>query len=144
MVVPSFVKQALAGTDITVYGDGTQSRCFGYVADVVDALIRLMNHRGSIGDVFNIGSTEEISILDLARRVKTLVGSPSAIVHVPYDEAYEAGFEDMPRRVPDVSKIDQLIGFRATTTLDDILHSVIDFHAASADSQSLLVESGAY
>lgn len=144
MVIPSLVKQALAGGPITVYGDGTQSRCFGYVADVVDGLMRLMNHPGSIGQVFNIGSTEEISILNLAKRIKTLAGSESPIVHVPYDEAYEAGFEDMPRRVPDVSKIDRLIGFRPTTTLDDILHSVIDFHASTADSGSLLVESGTY
>jgi UDP-glucose 4-epimerase len=144
MVIPSLVKQALAGGPMTVYGDGSQTRCFGYVGDVVDALMRLMKHPGSIGEVFNIGSTEEISILDLARRIKTLAGSQSPIVHVPYDEAYEPGFEDMPRRVPDVSKIDRLIGFQPTTTLDDILHGVIDFHASIADSQPQLVESGAY
>jgi UDP-glucose 4-epimerase len=129
MVIPTFVKQALAGRPITVYGDGTQTRCFGYVVDVVGALIKLMEHEGSIGEVFNIGSNEEVSILELANRVKELTGSDSEIVMVPYAEAYEEGFEDMPRRVPDISKIGALVGFQPQMKLDGILKSVIDYQS---------------
>ena len=125
MVVPNFVHQALTGAPLTVYGDGRQSRCFGYVGDVVDALIRLVHEPRAVGQVFNIGNPEEISILDLAKRVKALTSSPSEIVLVPYDEAYEAGFEDMPRRVPDIGKIRGLIGFEPTVKLDKILLRVI-------------------
>jgi nucleoside-diphosphate-sugar epimerase len=128
MVIPTFVKQALAGRPITVYGDGKQTRCFGYVADVVGALIKLMDHADSVGQVFNIGSTEEISILQLAEKVKELTESDSDIVFVPYDAAYEEGFEDMPRRVPDTSKITELVGFKPQMTLEGILQSVINFH----------------
>jgi len=128
MVIPTFVKQALAGRPITVYGDGKQTRCFGYVGDVVGALIKLMDTTDSIGQVFNIGSTEEISILQLAEKVKELTKSTSEIVFVPYDDAYEEGFEDMPRRVPDTTKINQLVGFKAEMTLDGILETVISFH----------------
>ena len=128
MVIPTFVKQALAGRPITVYGDGKQTRCFGYVGDVVGALIKLMDTTDSIGQVFNIGSTEEISILQLAEKVKELTQSTSEIVFVPYDDAYEEGFEDMPRRVPDTTKINQLVGFKAEMTLDGILETVIGFH----------------
>jgi UDP-glucose 4-epimerase len=128
MVIPTFVKQALAGRPITVYGDGKQTRCFGYVGDVVGALIKLMDHADSVGQVFNIGSTEEISILKLAEKVKELTESDSDIVFVPYDEAYEEGFEDMPRRVPDTSKINELVGFKPQMTLMGILQSVINFH----------------
>jgi UDP-glucose 4-epimerase len=125
MVIPTFVKQALAGRPITVFGDGTQSRCFCHVADVVNALVRLMDHPGAVGQVFNVGSDEEVSIAELAELVKVLSGSPSEIVLVPYGEAYEAGFEDMPRRVPDISKVNGLIGFRPTRGLEAILQSVI-------------------
>jgi nucleoside-diphosphate-sugar epimerase len=128
MVIPTFVKQALAGRPITVYGNGKQTRCFGYVGDVVGALIKLMDHPDSVGQVFNIGSSEEISIVELAEKVKELTDSKSEIVFVPYDEAYEEGFEDMPRRVPDTSKINQLVGFKPEMMLDGILKSVIDFH----------------
>lgn len=128
MVIPTFVKQALAGRPITVYGDGKQTRCFGYVGDVVGALIKLMDTTDSIGQVFNIGSTEEISILQLAEKVKELTHSSSEIIFVPYDDAYEEGFEDMPRRVPDTTKINQLVGFKAEMTLDGILETVISFH----------------
>jgi len=128
MVIPTFVKQALAGRPITVYGDGKQTRCFGYVGDVVGALIKLMDTTDSIGQVFNIGSTEEISILQLAEKVKGLTQSTSEIVFVPYDDAYEEGFEDMPRRVPDTTKINQLVGFKPEMTLDGILDTVISFH----------------
>src|SRR5437764_3865588 len=105
MVIPTFVKQALAGRPITVFGDGKQSRCFGYVGDVVGALMKLMDDESAVGEVFNIGSNQEISIMDLARKVKELANSESEIVLVPYDEAYEEGFEDMPRRIPDISKV---------------------------------------
>ena len=128
MVIPTFVKQALAGRPLTVYGNGKQTRCFGYVGDVVGALIKLMDTNESVGEVFNIGSGEEISIHDLAKRVKELTKSNSEIVFVPYDEAYEEGFEDMPRRVPDTTKINKLVGFEPKMKLDGILESVISFH----------------
>ena len=129
MVIPTFVKQALAGRPITVYGTGKQSRCFGYVGDIIGALIRLMDHEESLGEVFNIGSNQEITILDLAKRVKELTKSESEIVFVPYDEAYEEGFEDMPRRIPDISKVNRLVGFKPEMSLDGILKSVIEYHS---------------
>lgn len=129
MVIPTFVRQALAGRPITVYGDGKQTRCFGYVGDVVGALIKLMDHSDAVGQVFNIGSNEEISILQLAEKVKALTNSESDIVFVPYDEAYEEGFEDMPRRMPDTTKIRNLVGFKPEMALDGILRSVIDYHS---------------
>lgn len=138
MVLPSFVRQALAGAPITVFGDGTQSRCFGYVGDIVEALMDLMDHPSAPGNVFNIGSTEEVTMLDLAKRVKARTGSSSPIVFVPYSEAYESGFEDMPRRVPDLTKIGALIGFRPTTTLDEIIEHVIQFHSAGNGSERSL------
>ena len=127
MVLPTFVRQALAGHPITVFGDGTQSRSFTYVGDVVDALVRLAGDTRAIGAVFNIGNTGEVTIGDLATRVKTLTGSCSPIHYIPYDEAYETGFEDMPRRVPDISKIRELIGFEPRVPLDDIIRRVIEF-----------------
>jgi UDP-glucose 4-epimerase len=129
MVIPTFVKQALAGRPITVYGDGKQSRCFGYVGDVVGALIQLMDNNAAVGNVFNIGSNEEITILELAQRVKELTHSHSEIVFVPYDEAYEEGFEDMPRRIPDITKVRELVGFQPKMSLDGILQSVIDYQS---------------
>lgn len=129
MVIPTFVKQALAGRPITVYGDGAQTRCFGYVGDVVGALVKLLDHDEAVGQVFNIGSDEEVSILELAERIKELTKSQSEIVFVPYDEAYEEGFEDMPRRVPDTSKIRELVGFRPQVKLDGILQSVIAYQS---------------
>ncbi len=132
MVVPTFVKQAMAGRPITVYGDGKQTRCFGYVGDVVGALVNLMDHPAAVGQVFNIGSSEEISILNLALRVKELTQSASEITFLPYDEAYEEGFEDMPRRVPDTSKVRELVGFRPQITLDGILRSVIAYQSGRA------------
>src|SRR5919202_189619 len=114
MVIPTFVRQALSAKPITVYGDGSQTRCFGYVKDVVGALVGLMEREEAVGQVFNVGSSEEVSIMELARRVRGLAGSSSAIVLVPYAEAYEEGFEDMPRRVPDISKAAALGGVRPT------------------------------
>ena len=127
MVIPTFVKQALAGRPITVYGDGKQSRCFGYVGDVVGALVKLMEHPDAIGQVFNIGSNIEISIFELAERVKQITKSDSEIVFVPYDQAYEEGFEDMPRRVPDIKKVSEFVGFSPEMSLDGILERVVDY-----------------
>jgi UDP-glucose 4-epimerase len=127
MVIPNFVRQALAGEPITVFGDGTQSRSFTHVADVVQALLKLVREPRAIGQVINIGNIGEISILKLAERVRDLSGSKSPIKLVPYDEAYESGFEDMPRRVPDLSKLTALIGYTPRFTLDDILSQVIDY-----------------
>jgi UDP-glucose 4-epimerase len=127
MVVPSFVRQALSGSAITVYGDGTQSRCFCHVRDVVMALADLMRTEQAYGKVFNIGSTDEIAIADLAQTVKTAAGSSSEIILVPYDEAYEEGFEDMVRRVPDTSRIRELLGWAPTRSLDQILSDVIEY-----------------
>jgi UDP-glucose 4-epimerase len=129
MVIPTFVRQALAGRPITVYGTGEQTRCFGFVKDVVGALVALMDRDDAVGEVFNIGSDEEVSINQLAEKVRELTGSKSEIVRVPYDEAYEEGFEDMPRRVPDISKVGALVGFKPTVTLEEILHSVIEYYS---------------
>ena len=130
MVVPTFVQQALAGEPITVFGDGMQTRCFTDVSDVVWALASLPRKPEAVGDVFNVGNTQEVSILQLAERVKALTQSPSPIVKVPYDEAYEAGFEDMPRRVPDIGKIAALIGYQPRVDLDETLRRVIEFYRA--------------
>ena len=126
MVLPTFVRQALAGQPITVFGDGSQTRSFTYVGDVVDALVKLAGESRAVGDVFNIGSMNEVSIQNLAERVKKMTKSASPIVNVPYDVAYEAGFEDMPRRVPDITKIQSLIGFAPRMELEDIIRSVVE------------------
>ena len=128
MVVPKFVSQALAGRPLTVFGDGTQTRCFCHVDDVVRGLVDLMAlGEPAYGEVFNIGSQEEISMLALADRVRELTRSESAVQLVPYDEAYEAGFEDMPRRYPDIEKVGRAIGWAATRGLEEILADVIGF-----------------
>ena len=127
MVIPNFVRQALAGEAITVFGDGTQSRAFTHVTDVVHALIALMQEPKAIGQVINIGNTEEITMTALAERVRARTGSNSAIKLIPYDEAYESGFEDMPRRLPDLTKIQAMIGYRPRFSLDDILAHVIEY-----------------
>jgi UDP-glucose 4-epimerase len=126
MVIPNFVRQALAGQPITVFGDGQQSRSFTYVGDVVRAVVALIDEPRAVGQVFNIGNGHEITIGDLAERIRTLTGSQSEIVRIPYDQAYEAGFEDMPRRVPDISKIKALVGYAPTVELDEILTRVIE------------------
>jgi nucleoside-diphosphate-sugar epimerase len=132
MVIPTFVRQALAGRPITVYGDGTQTRCFGYVGDVIGALMGLMDRDEAVGQVFNIGSNEEVSILELAKRVKEITGSSSEIVLVPYGEAYEEGFEDMPRRVPDITKVRNLVGFEPKEKLDGIIEKVVEYQRSRA------------
>jgi len=127
MVIPTFVRQALSGRPITVFGDGTQTRSFTYVGDVVCALAGLVREPAAIGEVYNVGNTQEISIRDLAERIKALTASRSPIVTIPYDQAYEAGFEDMPRRVPDISKIAALVGYQPKVQLDEILMKVIEY-----------------
>ncbi|HEX2834618.1 MAG TPA: GDP-mannose 4,6-dehydratase [Thermoanaerobaculia bacterium] len=134
MVIPTLVKQALAGRPLTVYGTGDQTRCFAYVGDVVGALVKLMDREEAVGEVFNIGSSEEVSITQLAQRIRDITGSESEIVYIPYNEAYEAGFEDMPRRVPDTGKINKLVGFEAETTLDTIIREVVAYHTGQVSS----------
>jgi UDP-glucose 4-epimerase len=125
MVIPRFIEQALTHEPITVFGDGTQTRCFGHVADVVDGIIRLLDHPDAVGDVFNVGAQGEISMLDLAHTIIERTGSTSEIVFIPYDKAYEAGFEDMTRRVPDTTKIRALTGWVPARSLDHILAETI-------------------
>jgi UDP-glucose 4-epimerase len=134
MVIPRFVRQALAEQPITVHGDGSQRRCFMHVADAVQALADLMADERHYGEVFNIGSTEEISVAELAERVRARAGSSSPIQLIPYEEAYGAGFEDMARRVPDVAKIGRAIGWSATRSLDQILDSVIEHQRRTGES----------
>jgi UDP-glucose 4-epimerase len=126
MVIPNFVRQALAAQPITVYGDGKQSRCFTHVADVVRALIGLMESEKAYGQVYNIGSGNEISIEALAKQVREMVQSTSEITYIPYAQAYEEGFEDMPRRIPDLGKVRALIGWEPTIPLNKILSDVIE------------------
>ncbi|MBI2871161.1 MAG: GDP-mannose 4,6-dehydratase [Candidatus Omnitrophica bacterium] len=126
MVIPRFVTRALAHEPLEVHGDGKQTRCFLYVRDVVSALSKLMANPGAVGQVFNLGSQEEVSIEELARRVIKLTNSRSQIVYVPYQQAYEEGFEDMPRRVPDITRVRNLIGFKPSMTLDGIIRSVVE------------------
>jgi UDP-glucose 4-epimerase len=135
MVVPRFVRQALANEAITVYGTGEQRRCFAHVADTVEALLALLDHPAAIGDVFNVGAMNEVTINDLAARIIERSGSTSAIVRIPYDEAYEEGFEDMERRVPDITKITTLTGWTPTLRLDEILDDVIAFERARIDAE---------
>jgi len=127
MVIPNFVRQALAGEPITVFGDGTQTRSFSHVRDVVDALITLVSEPRAVGQVINIGNTEEVTMLRLAERVRALTGSQSPIKLVPYEEAYESGFEDMPRRVHDLTKARTMLGYVPKYGLDDVLAQVIDY-----------------
>ena len=134
MVIPRLVSQALRGTPLTVYGSGNQTRCFCHVSDVVEALLGMVEVPEAEGQVFNVGSREEVSIRELAERVRSLTGSSSEIVLVPYDEAYEAGFEDMQRRRPDTSKIHGLLGWSPTRNLDDIVLSVAADLKARSDA----------
>lgn len=136
MVVPRFVRQALANEPITVYGDGEQSRCFADVADIIDATVKLASHPRAVGEVFNIGSTEEVTIRELAEKVIEATGSQSMITYVPYDEAYAPGFEDMRRRVPDLEKAHQLIGYEPRFSLDETLKRVIDYERQQVKKMS--------
>ena len=126
MVIPRFVSQAIKGEAITVYGDGQQTRCFCFVGDVVDAMIKVADHPQASGRAYNLGGVEEVSMEQLARRVVDIAGSDSKIRFVPYDEAYEEGFEDMQRRVPDTTRAKELVGFDPKVTLDEIIRMVVD------------------
>lgn len=137
MVIPRFVTQALHGGPITVYGDGSQSRCFAHVRDVVTGLVRLTRDSRAYGQIFNIGSDEEVTINDLAERVRARVDPSVPIRHIPYEEAYEKGFEDLKRRVPDLTRIRALIGFKNTVTLDQILDEVIRFERAKLKREAV-------
>ena len=125
MVVPTLVQQAMTGKPMTVYGDGSQSRCFGFVKDVVRALVALMERPEAAGQIYNIGASTEISILELAKRVKSIANSASPITLIPYADAYDSGYQDMPRRIPDTSKLRNLVGFAPTTDIDEIIDSVM-------------------
>lgn len=125
MVLPTFVRQALAGEPITVFGDGEQSRCFGHVRDAVRSTMGLLDTAEAVGEVFNVGTSEEVTIRELAERVKEATGSDSEIQLIPYDKAYAEGFQDMPRRVPDVSKLEALIGYKPDTPLSRIIEDTI-------------------
>jgi UDP-glucose 4-epimerase len=127
MVIPNFVRSALDGMPINVYGTGEQTRCFAHVGDVIQGLIGLMEHPEAVGDVFNVGNNEETSIAEVAIRVKEMTGSSSEIKYISYEEAYGEGFEDMERRVPNLAKIGNLIGYKPKSKLDDILASVIEY-----------------
>jgi UDP-glucose 4-epimerase len=126
MVIPNFVTQALTGADITVFGDGSQTRCFTHVDDAVNALVSIAAHPAANGEVYNVGGNQEITILELATRIKQMTGSKSKIVLVPYNKAYEEGFEDMVRRVPDTTKLNRLTGYQTTVSLEETLTSIIE------------------
>lgn len=130
MVLPRFVRQALAGDELTVYGNGTQSRCFTHVLDTVHALVLLMDTEATTGQVFNVGCPTEVAVVELARRVIEKTGSDSTVTFVPYEEAYGEGFEELGRRQPDVSELARLTGWRATRSVDDAIDDVITFEQA--------------
>ncbi len=138
MVIPTFVEQALSGSPIRVFGDGEQTRCFTYVGDAVEAISALIEAPGAEGEVFNVGGVEEISMNDLAERVRALTGSPSPIEHVPYEEVYGPGFEDMRRRTPDIGKLQAAIGYVPTYSIDDILGEVIGYFERQHETEAAL------
>jgi UDP-glucose 4-epimerase len=141
MVIPSFIQQALSGVPITVYGDGTQSRAFSYVEDIVRAIADLAHHPAAVGEIFNLGNVHEVTMNELAAMVKRITGSRSEIVHVPYDVAYEKGFEDMPRRIPDIAKATQLIGFNPAVNLEAILRKIIaDIQTTAEDDLTVVAQ----
>jgi len=126
MVIPTFVKQALKGEQITVYGDGNQSRSFTYISDLIEVIAKLHELKDAYGQVFNIGGEVEISILDLAKLIKEKTGSDSKIVFIPYDEAYEKGFEDMMKRVPNINKIKKVAGFDSKTSMEQTIEKIVE------------------
>lgn len=135
MVIPRFVQQALAGRPITIYGDGYQTRCFGYIDDVVDALIKLADNPKAIGHIFNLGSDEEISIKELAQKIKKLANSKSSIAFIPYAKVYGEDFDDMARRKPDLSKIQKFIGYEPKISLEESLKRIIDYYGKKQDAR---------
>lgn len=139
MVVPRMIREATAGQPLTIHGDGRQTRCFCHVADLVRALIGLLDEESAVGQVFNVGSTEEVTVLDLATRIRTIAGTDTPIRFVPYDEAYGAGFEDVARRVPDITRLVSLTGWAPARSLDDILRELL---AGSSEDERLAVGQG--
>jgi len=139
MVLPTFVRQALLDEPVTVYGTGEQARCFGHVADVIEGLVALVGCERAPGEIFNLGSTEEVSINDLAKKVIAASGSKSAIRHIPYSEAYGPGFEDMFRRVPDIAKARTWIGYNPTRSLDEIIDSVIEYTKFTLEQKKIVL-----
>jgi UDP-glucose 4-epimerase len=137
MVVPRFVQQALRGEPISVYGDGKQRRSFTWVEDVVQAMVSLVQHPKAYGEIFNIGHTKDIAIYDLAAMVKTMTASCSEVVLISYEQAYEAGFEDMPRRLPDIAKIEKLIGYKPSLELPEMLERIIVHYQQHMSKPSL-------
>jgi UDP-glucose 4-epimerase len=135
MVIPRLVRQALRGDAVTVFGDGSQTRCFAHVADAVSAMLLLLDEEAAVGQTFNVGSSDEISILDLARLIIARCNSASAIELIPYERAYESGFEDMERRVPDTAKLRSYTGWAVRHSLDEILEEMIT-EAASEKAES--------
>lgn len=135
MVIPNFVRSALDGKPINVYGTGDQTRCFAHVGDVIQGLVGLMEHPEAVGNVFNVGNDEETSITEVAKRVKEMTGSSSEIRYIPYGEAYGEGFEDMERRVPNLARIKNLIGYEPKLKLDDILASVIKYFRENSNDR---------
>jgi len=125
MVIPRLIQRALSGQPMEVYGDGEQTRCFSYVGDVVRGVLLLADNPDSYGEVFNIGTDQEVSVNELARRIRALAGSSSPITHIPYEEIYGTSFEDMRRRVPDLTKITRFVGYRPVVRLDDLLSMTI-------------------
>jgi UDP-glucose 4-epimerase len=140
MVVPRFISQALSGRDLTVYGNGLQSRCFTYVSDAVEWLLLLASNDGAAGEVFNLGNPKEITIAELARKVIAVTGAKVGIEYVPYERAYERGFEDMERRVPDIAKVEALTGYSPRVDLDQALHRIRDWFV----NERILEESAAF
>jgi UDP-glucose 4-epimerase len=136
MVIPRFVKAALLGEPLMVYGDGKQTRCFAYVKDVIEGLMALANDPTAYGDVYNIGASEEVSIEDLALMIKEMTGSPSQVRYVPYEEAYGHAFDDMRRRVPALKKIHARVGYTPKTTLRETLKIIISYFRTAMDSES--------
>ena len=143
MVIPRLVRQAVRGEPLTVFGDGRQTRCFCHVSDVIDGLLGVIDHPATEGEVYNLGSTEEISILDLAERIIDKCGSSSSVVLVPYEEAYPEGFEDMRRRVPDIGKVRAVTGWEPIRRLDDILTGTLAEAAAEYAAERVAAEAGA-
>lgn len=127
MVIPRFVKHALLSQPITVYGDGTQTRSFTYIDDVISAIIALAKHPGAVGEIFNVGNPRSISINELADKIKKMTNSSSKIIHIPYERAYEKGFEDMKYRQPDITKIKELVNFKPTVGIDEMLEKIIAY-----------------
>ena len=128
MVVPRFIEQAISGKPITIYGDGNQTRSFAYVSDVVNGMVSLANHPQAAGEIFNLGGEQEITISDLAKKIKRLTKSNSEIVYLPYEQVYGEGFEDMRHRIPDTTKLRNLIGYVPRVGLDDALKKTIQYH----------------